>query len=342
MVDKSNTPAPGLVAPLPSDVLKASLTDFTQRVGTRRTYTVRRASDLMAVWGVVFALYGPPGSGKSTLAAQAAHSAHAGRVGVVDVEGGARAYGDHDDIDVFSLSDSDATHDSGMGFKAVEDILDDLISGRLAPEGGGKYGTIIYDNCSEANVYCMYDTLRTVPRKIERNDRPDQHDWNTTTSRMLLHFRRWRDFAQSTGTNVIFVAWDRFQEDKVTGIGKKDMSFNPALASQFPGLLDMVGYLTIDGKGKRRLSFEASASTAAKFRRNPSEIAMSIPSEFQYEFSDPNMPMRDLIDCLKGGIAFPKGRYKIPGVTHADRAAGAEAKLSGADAVAAAIRGQSV
>src|SRR5262245_27807289 len=215
----------------------------------KRPYVVRRASDLMGSWGTCIGIYGPVGAGKSTLAAQAADSPHAGKVLVIDAEGGARAYGDRDDIDVIPVPDSDDRHVDGMGFQIVEAVLNDLVAGRL------KCGTVIVDNMSELNAYCTYDTLRTYGRNIDRKDRPDQKDWNTTTSRMLLLTRRFRDFSQATGTNVIFVAWDRLQEDRVTNIAKKDMAFNPALANQFPGLIDVVGYLTITGKGKRRLSF---------------------------------------------------------------------------------------
>jgi AAA domain len=304
----------------------------------RPTYSVRRASELMGLWGVCFAIYGPPGSGKSTLAAQAADSEHAGKVGVCDIEGGARAYGHRDDIDVFSIRDSDANHDNGMGFEMVERVLDDLIAGKLRPADADRYGTVIVDNMSELNAYCTYDTLRTVPRNIDRKDRPDQKDWNTTTSRMLLHVRRWRDFAQASGTNVVFVAWDRAQEDRVTGVSKKDLAFNPALANQFPGLIDMVGYLTIAGKGRRTLSFEASATTAAKFRRAPTEVAMTIPGEFSYDFGSPDKPMKDLIDCLKGGRPFPKDRYRL---VAADRGNGRRSATqgTGVEAVRAAISG---
>lgn len=327
MVDNNIVSIPGLVAPV-----------------RRRLYTVRTAKELMAVWGVCFAIYGPPGSGKSTLAGQAVDSVHAGKVGVVDIEGGARALGDREDIDIFSIFDSDANHDNGMGFSAVEQVLDDLISGYLKPSTGEpKYGTIILDNVSELNAYCTYDTLRTVPRKIDQQDRPDQKDWNTTTSRMLQLVRRWRDFAQASGTNVMFIAWDKAQEDRVTGVNKKDIAFNPALANQFPGLIDIVAYLTINSKGKRTLSFEASASTAAKFRRSPTETAMTIPGEFVYEFASANRPMKDLIDCLKGGIPFPAANYAKANTVQGDRggaAAASGAKLTGAEAVAAAIRGQ--
>lgn len=293
--------------------------------GQRRAYTVRKASELMGMWGTCLAIYGPTGAGKSTLAAQAADSEWGAPVGVIDAEGGARAYGDRDDITVFSVKDSDERHDNGMGFEAINQILDDLIAYKLMPDrprkdGQMRWGTIVVDNCSEINAFCTYDTIRTVPRQIARTDRPDQKDWNTTTSRMLLLFRRFRDFAQASGTNVILLAWDRQQEDKVTGVNKKDLAFNPALSNQMPGLLDAVGYLTIKGKGVRALTFEASLVTAAKFRRTATEIAMTIPSEFQYEFGSPHKPMRDIIDCLKGGKAFPKQNYKLlQGVVRGDR-----------------------
>lgn len=307
-------------------------------LGRKRAYTVSRASDLMAQVGVCFAIYGPPGAGKSTLAAQAVYSKFAGKVGIIDIEGGARAYGDRDDIDVMSVKDSNEQHRNGMGYSQVEEILADLVAGDLRPADAPQYGTIVVDNASELNAFCTYDTMRTVPRNIDQKDRPDQKDWNTTTSRMLLLTRRFRDYAQASGTNVVFIAWDRTQEDRVTGINKRDLAMNPALANQFPGLLDMVGYLTIKGKGQRTLSFEASAITAAKFRRAPNEVAMSIPSEFEYNFGSPERPFADLIDCLKGGVKFPAHKYKLVGAGPAVQNRPAQ---SGTDAVAEAIRGQS-
>lgn len=286
-----------------------------------------------------FGIFGPPGSGKSTLAAQAVYSKWAGKVGVIDAEGGARAYGDRDDIDVFSIKDSDATHHNGMGYEAVEAVLDDLVADRLKPADAPKYGTIIVDNCSEINAFCMYDTIRTHGRNIDRKDRPDQKDWNTTTSRMLLLFRRFKDYSQASGTNVIFVCWDKTQDDKVTGVSKRDVAFNPALSGQFPGLIDMVGLLQVKGRGKRTLSFEASQSTAAKFRRSPTEMAMTIPSEFEYDFASKNRPMADLIDCLKGGVAFPAAKYVKVKETTTNGATAEGSKLSGAEQVAAMIRG---
>lgn len=302
-------------------------------------YSVRRASDLMSSWGVCFGIYGPAGVGKSTLAAQAVHSQWAGKVGVIDAEGGARAYGDRPDIDVISVRDSDDKHDSGMGYKVVDQVLDDLVARRLVPQDADKYGTIIVDNCSEINAFCMYDVLRTVPRNISDNDRPDQKDWNTTTSRMLLLFRRWRDFAQESGTNVIFICWDRAQDDKVTGIAKKDVAFNPALSNQMPGLVDAIGYLTYGMKdGERKLSFKPGVTTAAKFRRNANEIAMTIPAEFIYDVGGAFKPMADIIDCLKGGVAFPAGRYRGVGPASA-RAVAAPPSESPTDPVRGVIRG---
>lgn len=272
--------------------------------GTRKsTYSIRKASDLMGGYGVCFAIYGPPGAGKTTLAAQAADSEFGGKVCIIDCEGGARAVGDRHDIDVIPVQDSDTTHENGMGFQIVENILDDLVARKL------PYGTVIVDNMSELNAMCVSHVIRTVPRNVDRRDLPDQKTWNTTTSAMLLLVRRFRDFAQASGTNVIFVAWDRAQDDRVTGVSKKDLGLNPALANQFPGLIDIVGYLTIAGKSRRTLSFEASASSAAKFRRSATEAAMTVPGELSYDFGSPNKPLKDLLDCLKGNVPFPAAKY---------------------------------
>jgi hypothetical protein len=306
-------------------------------VRTRR-YSVVDATQLTN-WGLCLALYGPPGSGKTTLAGQAQDSEFAGQVVHIDAEGGARAIAHRKGLQVIRVMDSSPTQDNGLGWKIIEgDILDDLISGRLVA------GTVILDNISEINAMCMYHTLRTTSRNIPPDARPDQKDWNTCTSAMLQLIRRFRDFSQASGTNVIFVAWDRLQEDRVTDIPKKDFALNPALANQLPGMLDIVGYLTIDGRGKRKITFEASTANAAKFRRSATEVANTIPLNIAYEFGTQAKPMADLIDCLKGGKKFPAERYaptkSLAPSARPSSPAPATADAGG-DAVRAAILGQS-
>ena len=261
----------------------------------RSSFTIRKATELGA-WGVCLAIYGPPGAGKTTFCADSADSEFGAPVLMIDAEGGARTVSHRSDVHVATI-----TNEDGRGFQRVKDIYDALVRGDL------KYGTILIDNMSELVAMCITHVVRTVQRGSNISDRPDIKDWSTITSELLVFTRKFRDYARNSGTNVLFIAWDKPRENPATHRVKQDLAFNPAFAESFPGIVDVVGYLTVEARGVRHLSFEASRTTAAKFRRSDNEVANNIPVEIRYRKVD--KPLCDMLATLKGGRPWPARKY---------------------------------
>lgn len=236
--------------------------------------------------GMCIALYGTPGVGKTTLAAQAALSPLGSPVIIIDAEGGTRAVAHMDNVQV------------PEGIRTWKDIID--ISDILA-RGGHPFKTVVLDNMSEFQSWNM--------KSIVGDKLPQIQDWGRNTNELLNFSRLWRDISRDTGVNVIFIAWESPEEDSSSGVKiiKRDLGFTPSLAKQFPGLIDIVGHLTVNPSGLRVLNFSPSNRSAAKFRRSQTEVAMQIPLQLTYGLNE--FPMVDLLNTLKGGEPWPKGKY---------------------------------
>lgn len=262
---------------------------------------ITKAKELKAVdWGVCAAIYGNPGVGKTTLVTESIYSEYGAPVDFIDVEGGARAISHLDEVTVISIIDTGLR---GEGWQDVKGLVDDYVLGKR------KAGTIVLDNASELLSLCIRWVTSHVDRgaNVKPIDRPDIKDWSTVTSLMLQLIRKLRDFARNSGTNVFIIAWEAPEKDEsIGGVTKRDLAFNPAFARQLPGIVDIVGRLTVKGKW-RELSFEPSNMTAAKFRRGGGEHAMQVPGVIRYKEGD--KPIVDILACLKGGKPWPKAKY---------------------------------
>lgn len=262
---------------------------------------IQKAKDLAGTnWGVCMAIYGAPGVGKTTMVSEAVYSEYGQPVEFIDCEGGARAITHMDDITVLSVIDP---ANRGEGFKDVKDLIADYIVGKR------KAGTIIIDNMSELLNLCVRWVVNNVSRGegVRPIDRPDIKDWSTITAEMLALTRRLRDFARNSGTNVFFIAWEAPEKDESQGgLIKRDLAFNPSFARQFPGIVDVVGRLTVKGE-LRELSFAPSTTTASKFRRGGGEAANNVPNVIRYKLGD--RPIVDILACLKGGKEWNASKY---------------------------------
>lgn len=253
----------------------------------------------MGQWGVCAAIYGPPGVGKTTFVSDAADSSYGAPLLFLDVEGGSRTISHRADIDVAPI-----TNEGDMGFKHLKDYITDLGDFKLDK----KYQTVVLDNISETIALCVRHILRTVSRNIPMIDRPDQYDWGKVNIEMLLLVRDLRDFARVSGTNVFFIAWEAPEKDESTGRIKRDIAVNPSFARQFPGIIDMVGHMTVfNDKGIREVSFAPSDKTASKFRRSGDEVANQIPDIIRYRKDQ--KPIVDILATLKGRQPWPVAKY---------------------------------
>ena len=246
--------------------------------------TVRQATEESPA-GISMAIYGAPGVGKTTLAAQASLSEYGGRVLFLDAEGGTRSISHLDNVDVIDI------HDWAQ-FGKVTNVL-------ANPNEACEWGTIVLDNMSEYQAVNL--------KHIVGKDIPQIQHWGQSTNDMLYVTRLYRDLARKRGFNVFYIVWEAPEKDEASGIIKRDVGFTPSLARQFPGIIDIVAYLTVEADQTRVLSFAPSPRTAAKFRRSRSEAARDIPLVLYYNAED--LPMIDLLATLKGGQAWPTGKY---------------------------------
>ena len=260
-------------------ILRSDMPSTFPKFGTRR------ATDM--TWGVCMAIYGPAGSGKSTLAAGAADSPDNSPLLIVDAEGGSRAVAHRADIEVLDV-------------KSWKDIDDFTEAAKRTKDFPWK--TVVFDNMSE------YLSLLTNKVVGSGEDSPSQPQWGKITLEFLSFVRTWRDLSRR-GINVILIAWEDEEKDEV-GRVKHQLSFTPKIRSTFPGMIDIIGYLTVVDKsivGERLLDFAPSSRTASKFRRSQDEGAMQIPLKIQYGIG--KVPMADILTVLKGGGTWPKDKY---------------------------------
>jgi phage nucleotide-binding protein len=263
-----------------SDVLERSETWSGMRRKTARD---------VADQGFFLMLYGPGGAGKTRTAGKLAR--YAPMAAHLDAEGGASSLADL--VEEGKVDSYDA-----VSWKNLEDTRKQM------ERDPGSYRTIILDNMSEIQAVAM--------RSITTAAKPEIQQYLICTAYMLEMIRGWREIARKHGINVIMTAWDETEKDELDGMIKKRVQFTPSLASKVPGLITMVGHLTVPSATSttRMLSFAPSTRTDAKFRIAPNGPAKDIP--LQLWFGDDANPLADMLATVREGKKFPADRYKKP------------------------------
>ena len=250
-------------------------------------------------WGICLALYGPPGVGKTPISCGIAESKeHGAPALLIDVEGGSRSVTHMKDVQVTEWLDDKGKPDSPR-FEDVRDIAKRIID---LPVQELQHKTYIFDNMSEIQSLAVNWAQRKDPRGVQTGPPEIQH-FGRAESELLMMVRGLRDTAREKSVNIIFIAWDRPITNDSGSLIKNDVGFTPGFAYKFPGLIDMVGYLTVEDRGKRLLTFEPNRRNAAKFRRAENDVAKSIPTDIRFELGD--YPIADLVNTLRGGMPFP-------------------------------------
>ncbi len=257
-------------------------------------FKVKRASDFQDA-GVCMFLYSRGGAGKTTLAAALADSIPDAPIVIFDAEGGAKVVNDRKDIPVIVME----------SWKHLDRMEEEIKKTAILP-----WKTIILDNESEYMQLCINEVTSSDEDQIT------QPEWGSIQRKMRAHIRFYRDLAKSRNINVIFICWDVTDKDETNRMVQK-LNFIPSLQKEIPGLVDIIGYIEgIDNDPEHRtITFAFSRKTDAKFRRNRSEAARSIPANITYGLD--NLPLPDFINALRRGVKFPVEKYQVSRTTAA-------------------------
>lgn len=255
--------------------------------------------------GLLIFLYGPPGVGKTTAAAEAAKSDLVTRAALIDVEAGVTSVTHLDKVDVYEPPP-----------KTWTDIRKITVWYRDTPKDQIEENLVIWDNGSEIAKMCLDHVVRDPNQKGGAHDSPEIQHWGRATGEYEIWIRMLRDIAGQKDITMIVTAWDRRRggepnapDTEAAPANPKDvLSFNTRLAEELPGIVDMVGYMTVRRNGDRHLTFAASPAHSAKFRRNKLENARLIPDTIVY--GEEQSPIADIINTIKGGKPWPASKYK--------------------------------
>lgn len=260
--------------------------------------------------GICAAFYGAPGAGKTTLAAEVAQSKYGAPALLVDCEGNTHVLAHHDNDSLHIVQPHT--------WREVSSVVSNM--GKMLKDKSFPYRTVIFDNLSEIANMCADGIAPAEGFQL-------QH-YRVLTTRMLELAHDLRDFTRFYPVNVIFIAWETVERiSEITT--RKNLYFTPKLAEAFPGIMNMVGYISVHerrGVYTRRLSFAPSPDTQAKFNRAPTDNAQHIPLEIYYNLDDimSGQPMCDLLDTLIGDAPWNSSKYLAP-----SRSASAERSNTG-------------
>lgn len=267
-------------------------------------YTLKPVRQMIGKRGLLIFIYGPPGVGKTTAAAEAARSKLITSAALIDVEAGVTSVTHLDKVNVYDPPPRTWANIQSIT-KWYRDTPKDQIDENL----------VIWDNGSEISKMALDSVVRDPNQKGGAHSAPEIQHWGRATNEYEIWIRMLRDIAGDKDITMIVTAWDRRRggepgapdTESAPLLPKDVLSFNTRLAEELPGIVDMVGYMTVRRDGSRHLTFEASPAHSAKFRRNKLENARLIPSTII--FGEEQSPIADIIDTIKGGQPWPKMRY---------------------------------
>lgn len=254
-------------------------------------------SNEQAQEGRCIGIYAEPGVGKTTLASQMADCAFTSPMLYINVSGGAWVFSDRDDITVVDVHTwTDFT----------------TLSMRLFGAKTMPFKGILIDHATELQALNALAVMGIIGSAggIRGTGMPSQQQWGASTAQMLNAIRGYHELTRKFGVVVVIIAQQDARKDSVTNaVVKSGIGFTPSLAKTFPAIMDIVGHLTVQNdppKYTRVLSFAKTAHSDAKFRRNKTEVANSIPLTIAYQ----DQPVFvDFLNTLIGGKVWPTKKY---------------------------------
>lgn len=267
---------------------------------SNRPFPILHIEELASKKGSCIAVYGAPGVGKTPACCAVSETLWGNPMVVLDAEGGLESALHYKNIRPIARP-----QDGHWDWDSIRSVVEWYSN---ADESEIKEKALLVDNLSEiAEINLWYHTTDVTQNGGPRR-KPEIQHYKSCTIDMRWLVRTLKDVAESKGLNVFLVAWEAPEKDEATGIIKRDVCFSPGFAREFPGLVDVVAWITVDGQGKRSMQLGASNRSAARFRRNKFQQANSIPDKFEFSIDD--TPLADLIATMRGGVAWPAAQYK--------------------------------
>lgn len=252
--------------------------------------TISRSNKLDT--GLCLGIYGIGGSGKTTELSKIVLSEHGTPALLVSIDGSHTS--------VLHLTDH------GLDIVTPKNWNEVVSIHKAFKKGDHRYKSIIYDNLSVLAKWCM--------KGVTTLEVPQIQHWGQMTSRMFELVQECQDLSRIGGYNTLFVLWEDIEIDELTKIIRRKVELSAKLGAGVPGIVTMMGRLTVPGDAKsnyiRQLSFAPSEKTDAKFRVSPTEHAANIPLEL-YLKSDSTF-LADFLATIKEGKPFPTDKYKKP------------------------------
>lgn len=267
---------------------------------SKRPFPILAMDQLAAKKGSCIAVYGRPGVGKTPACCAVSETPWGNPMVILDVEGGLDSALHYTNARPIARP----SHGS-WDWESIRSIVEWY---RDADESEITEKALLIDNMSEiAEINLWYHTTDVNQNGGPRR-KPEIQHYKSCTIDMRWLTRTLKDVAEAKGLNIFLVAWESPEKDESTGIIMRDVCFSPGFAREFPGIVDVVAWITVDGQGKRSMQLGASNRCAARFRRNKFQHSNSIPDKFEFTIDD--TPLADLIATMRGGVEWPKDQYK--------------------------------
>lgn len=239
------------------------------------------------------------GAGKTTLAATCLNSRFGWPMQYVDIEGGSHVLDNNDGIDIVKIKGTAEWN------KYYAELKRNYNNSEKFP-----YLTVCIDNLTElANK-------RIAEEKPKHND--PRKAYGVVTDEIMEITRFLRDMSNATMINVIINVWIEREKDDDQGVTLTRVQFNPAIQKAYPGVVDMIGNLTLENdppQYTRKLSFIPIRSDAKLRRAKTDTNAQKIPIEIW------NPDLGAILDTLIGGDPYDAQKFAKPTrVTQAQQA----------------------
>jgi phage nucleotide-binding protein len=236
--------------------------------------------------------YAYPGVGKTTIGGMFAGYPPACKVLIVDAEGGASVLAHLDNVDVIQV-------------QKWQDLEKVLVYLERAPRTDIPYNTVCFDNVTEFASMHLNSLVGSGTIEIQH------YGMNTAT--MMRMARRVRDLSRFRDMNTVLIAWQDVKVDKRTNMTRQTVALTDKLSTRLPGVPNVVGHITILNNPPlytRKLSFAATPTNDAKFRRSSGDASQQIPDDIYYTVEQ--NPIADMLATLYDGVPFPTANYTRP------------------------------